>query len=303
MFSQVRQDSLSANTIFAPNIFNDNFSVEESWEIHKAAYIKQLKSQGLTEDEIKKSMVAYEKDKEEFITRVKEQRRLAKIQRQKAAEQRALAAIVRKEADEIRKQADILRKNADEIRKQADIVRKEAEEQRGKNTILREKAEELRKQANIERAKADQQRKLADIQRAKAEEQEKKTRKSRKNTENILVKNISLTSQSEIQNPITFKVNYKTTLYIGIRAHISSGNALIQIYNPKGIKQGELSLSFKSKSNKNKDSGELEYTSGSLDKTILGSEVGDWQIKFSSQKSEGTIAMSVAKRLKQAIDE
>ena len=89
VFSQEAQDSLGVNYIYAPNHFSNSFSAEESWEIHKAAYIKQLKAKGQTEDEIKSSMVTYEKDKAAFIAQVKEQLRLAAIQREKAAEQRA----------------------------------------------------------------------------------------------------------------------------------------------------------------------------------------------------------------------
>lgn len=317
MFSQVAQDSLIVNYIYAPNHSNNSFSAEESWEIHKAAYIKQLKAKGLTDDEIKRSMVAYEKDKEEFITRVKEQHRLAEIQRKKAAKQRALAAIERKKANEQRRLATIQRKKANELRKLADIEIRKADEQRvkaaiqkvrdseqrAKDAIQRLKANELTKLADIERAKADEQRELADIQRAKAEEQRKKIQEWRKNAENILIKNITLTNQSNNSKPIIFKVTSKTTLRIGIRAHISSGTILIEIYNPKGIKEGELSLNFKSKSGSNEEREGLEYTSGALDKTIFGAEVGEWQIKISSQKVEGTVAMSVAQDIKPTMDE
>jgi len=303
MFSQVMQDSLDVNYIYAPNYFNNSFSAEESWEIHKAAYIKQLKSKGLTDDEIKRSMIAYEKDKEEFIARVKEQHRLAAIQREKAAKQRALAEIERNKASEQRKLAAIQRQKADELRNLAEVERKKAEEQRGKSAIQREKANKLRKQAAIERAKADEQRKLADIQRAKAEEQRKKAQEWRKNFKNILTKNITLTNESNNGKPIIFKVTSKTTLRIGIRAHISSGTTLIEIYNPRGSKEGELSLNFKSKSNSNEEIEGFEYTSGVLDKTISSAEVGEWQIKISSKKPEGTVAMSVAQYIKPAMDE
>lgn len=316
MFCQVKKDSLEVNYTYPPQSYG-NFSPEESWEIHKAAYIKQLKSKGLTDDKFKRSMVTYEKDKVEFIARVKEQHRLAAIQRKKAAEQRALAEIERKKADELRKLADIERKKADEQRAKDAIQReKDAEhrakdgiqrekdaEQRAKDAIQREKANELRKQADIERAKADEQRKLADIQRAKAEEQRQKSQEWRKNAENILIKNITLTNQSNNSKPIIFKVSSKTTLRIGIRAHISSGTTLIEIYNSQGIKEGELSLNFKSKSGSNEEREGLEYTSGSLDKTISGAEVGEWQIKISSQKSEGTVAISVAQYIKPTMDE
>lgn len=294
IFSQVTQDTLSVNYIYAPNNFNNGFSAEESWEIHKAAYIKQQKAKGLTDDEIKKSMVTYEKEKKEFIARVKEQHRLAEIQRKKAAKQRELAEIERMKANEQRKLAVIQRQKANELRKLAVLERKKADEQRKKGSIQREKANELRKQANIERAKADKQRKLAEIQRVKAEELRKKAQEWRKNTKNILIKNITLSNQSNNSKPIIFKVTSKTTLRIGIRAHISSGNTLIEIYNPNGVKEAELSLDHKTESRSINQSDFSKSTSGSLDKTISYAEVGDWQIKISSQKAEGTVAMSVA---------
>lgn len=301
IFSQVTQDSLSVYSIYAPNHFSDSFSAEESWEIHKAAYLKQLKSKGLTDDEIKRNMVTYERDKEEFIARVKEEHRLAEIQRQKATELRALGEVERKKAEEQRRLAAILRQKADELRRLAGVERKKAEKQRGKNSIQREKANELRKQADIARAKADEQRKLAETQREKAEEHRKKAQEWRKNAEDILIKNIRLTNQSNSSQSINFKVTFKTILHIGIRAQISSGTALIQIFNPKGVKEGELSLRFKSKSDSNEKG--LEYTSGVLDKTISGAEVGEWQIKIFSQESEGTVAMSVAQDIKPIMDE
>ncbi len=304
MFSQVAQDTIGVNYIYAPNHFNNSLSAEESWEIHKAAYIRQLKFKGLKDDEIKRSMIKYEKDKKDFIEQVKEQQRLAAIQRKRADEQRALAEIVRKEATIIRKQADIVRKDADELKKQADIVRKKANEQRENSTVQREKADELRKQADIQRAKADEQRKLADIQRAKADEERRKANEWKNSFENILIKNISLSNTSNSIKPITFNVTSKTTLRFGIRAHISSGTTLIEIYNPQGIKEGELSLKYKSTSSSSSAGNDfLTETSGALDKTISGAEAGDWQIKITSQNTEGTVAISVAQYFKVAIDE
>ena len=302
-FCQVKKDSLAVNYIYPPNLY-DGFTPKESWEMHKEAYIKQLTAKGLTEKEFKKSLKSYEKQKEEFLARVTEQQRLAEAERKKADEQRILAAIERAKADELRKQAQIQRKKADELRKLADIERAKAEEQRAKDAIERAKADELRKQADIERAKADELRKQADIERAKADEQRKKSQEWRKNTKDILIKNIALSNQSsDSSQPIIFNVTSKTTLYIGIRAGINSGSTLIEIYNPKGVKEGELSLRHKSESGSNKDKKESEYTSGALDKTITNAEVGKWQIKLLSLKAEGNVAMSVAQYIKPTMDE
>ena len=258
IFCQVKKDSLAESYIYPPNSY-EGLTPKESWYIHKAAYLKQLKTKGLTDEELKQSLIDYEKQKEEFLARVKEQHKIAEIQRKKAKEKRTLAA----------------------------IERKKAEEQREKDAIQRKKADELRKQA--------------ETQRVKAEEQRKKSQEWRENAENILIKNITLSNQSNGSESIIFKVTHKTTLYIGIRAHIISGTALIEIYNPKGVKEGELSLNSKSGLNESKK--ELEYTSGALDKTISNAEIGKWQIKISSQKSNGNIAMSVSQSIKPTVDE
>jgi len=303
MLGQEESDTLDIDYIYAPNIFNDSFSVEESWEIHKEAYIKQLKAKGLKDDEIEKSMVTYEKDLKEFTALVKEQHRLATIQRQKASEQRILAEMARKEADEIRKQADLLRKEADELRQQAEIIRKNSSERRVKDEILREKVDELRKLADVQRQKAEEQRRLAEIQRLKAEEQRNIIQEWRKNVENILDKNITLSKQSENSEPIIFEVTSKKTLHIGLRAQISSGYALIEVYNPKGVKETELELDHKSKSGSIDHSDFSKSTTGSLDKTISDAEIGEWQIKISSQKADARLVISVAQYTKPTIDE
>jgi len=277
MFCQVKKDSLKVINIYPPQSYGNSYdylSPEESWGIHKAAYIKQLKSKGITDDEFKKSMTTYEKDKEEFIAQVKEQHRLAAIQREKDAQQRAKHAIQRK-------------KHA---------------EQRAKHAIQREKDAEQRAKHAIQREKDAEQRAKDAIKREMAEAQRKKSQEWRNNAENILIENVPLSKRNNIKS-IPFRVTYKTTLRIGIRAHISSGTTLIEIYNPEGIKEGELSLKHKSKPTSSADNEFFKETSGALDKTISGAEVGKWQIKITSKKSEGTVAMSVAQNIKPTMDE
>src|SRR5690554_3692422 len=275
VFCQVNKDSLAVNYIYLPNLI-DGFTPKESWDIHKEAYMKQLTAKGLTEKEFEKRLKAYEKQKDTFLAKVVKQQKIAEAERKKADEQRAKDAIQRAKADALRKQAEIQRRKADELRKLADI----------------------------ERAKADKQRAKDAIERAKADEQRKKSQEWRKSAENILIKNIALSNRSnDSSQPIIINVASKTTLYIGIRADISSGSTSIEIYNPKGVKEGELSLRHQSESSSNKDNKEPEYTSGAFDRTIINAEVGTWQIKISSLKAEGNVAMSVAQYIKPTINE
>jgi cell wall-associated NlpC family hydrolase len=301
MYCQIANDSLGGNYIYP--IFYESFSAEESWEIHKEAYIKQLKAKGLTVDEIEKKIIAYEKQKEEFIAQIYEQRRLAAIQRKEADKQRMQAEIQRAKANEQRKQAVIQRAKADKQRKQAIVQSKIADEQRKQADIQRAKADEQRQRADIQRAKANEQRKLADIQRAKADKQRKKAEEWRNSFENILTENIKLSSQSVNIKPILFKVNKKTSLLFGIKGKISSGSTLIEIFNPSGKKKGELSLEHKTTSGSTGENEFFKSTSGYLNKTISDSEVGDWQIKISSQKSEGIVNITVAQYVKPTVDE
>ncbi|NLR91397.1 hypothetical protein [Flammeovirga agarivorans] len=245
VFCQEDKDSLADNYIYPPNSYNnfDGLTPKESWDIHKAAYIKQLKAKGVTGKEYKKSLNEYEKQKADFLTRVEEQNRIAEVQRKKNEEQRA--------------------KNK--------IQREKNEKQRTKNEIQREKNEEIRK----------------------------KYQKWIDNTEEILSKNIIISSQIDNSKPISFTVTSNKTLYLGIRAHVKSGTTLIEIFNPKGNKEGELSL----KSQLGSNNRESEYTSGAFDKTISTTEVGEWQIKISSQKSNGNVAMSVRQSIKSVMNE
>lgn len=290
------QDTLRPNEIYAPNMYNNNISAEESWEIHKAAYIKQLKSEGLTEAEIKSSMLTYEKEKKEFIALVKEQHRIAKIQRKKAEELRALAEIQRAKAAEQRKLADVQRKQAEELRILAD-------EQRKKSSSQRTKAEELRKEARHLRALADEQRKIADIQRAMAEEKRRVAEEWRKRFRPILKQTLKLSKKTSKQPPINFTVSSKTSLQISIIANISSGSTLIEIYNPKGVKEGELSLKFNSLPTSGQVDEKLDYSSGSLHKTISGADAGEWLIKIFPNQSDGSLAIAVAEYEKPSSNE
>ncbi len=322
VFCQVAQDTLESNFIYPQ--FYDSFSAEESWEIHREAYIKQLEAKGMTVSEIKKEVVNYDKQKKDFIAltykqqkKAKEQRKLADEQRKLADEQRKLADVQRQKADEQRKQSDLLRLAAEKQREQADILRKQAEENRDKSSLQRQKADEQRAQAAIQRKQANEQRAQAEIQRqqseilrAKAEEQRaladvlrQKAEEWRTSFEAILTEKITILSESANTKPLKFKVSNRTTLLFNIRGEVSSGTTLVEIFDPNGQKKGELSLEHKKNSGSTLDNEFLKSTSGALNQTISDSEVGDWQIKITSQESEGTVNISVSKYIKPAMDD
>ncbi len=273
VFSQVSKDTLGNNFIYPQ--FYGYFSAEESWQIHKDAFKRQLESEGLTIKEIEKKLIEYEGKKEELIEKIKQQRKQADIQRRKA--------------DEQRKQADIQRQKADEQRKQADI--------------LRQKADEQRKLAEIQRQKADEQIKQADILRQKADEQRKRAEEWRNSFEKLFSENYVFSPEKSQTKSVTIKVDKKNTLFFSIRGYVNSGNTLIEILDPDGKKEGELSLEHTNKLDLGKDDKLSNSTSGSLNKTITNPEIGDWSIRISPKDSKGNVNISVAQYIKQTIDE
>lgn len=301
LYSQVTNDSLGVKFIYPQ--FYETFSAEESWQIHKEAYIKQLKAEGLTEIEIDKKIVAYEKQKIDFIEKMTEQKRKAAIQRQKADEQRKQAVIQRKQAEDQRIQADILHQKAEEQRKEADVLREKVAVTERQNERQRKKAVEQRKQAEVQRQEALKLREEAEVQRKKAEILRREAEEWRNSFENIISERIIISSQSSNMKPIIINVNKKTPLLFSINGKISSGITLVEIINPNGKKEGELSLEHKPKLESIREDDFLNSTSGSLYKTISASEVGDWQIKISAKNSEGTVNVSVAQYAKPTLNE
>ena len=301
VFSQASKDTVQESSIYPQ--FHGAFSVDESWQIHKEAYKKQIIAEGLSEKEVNQKMQEYEKQKEEFLERVKEQKEVAKkqrliaeVQRQKAKEQRKLAKVQRQKAHEQRKLAQIQRQESKKHRQKANEQRKLAD-------IQREKSKEQRKLAAVQREKAGVQRKEAAKQRKIADEQRKKAVELRKSIKKLKNENFNMTGKDSKIKSVEIVVSKKNTLFFNIDGDINSGKVLIEIFNPKGKKEGDLSLEHQKESvfkRKNKFTGS---TSGSLNKTINTPEIGTWLVKVTPEKTKGNISISVAQFEKPTADE
>ena len=268
ILSQQPNDTLKEDNVYPQ--FYEYFSVEESWQIHKEAYKKKLEDMGLSEDEITKKMLEYENQKEEFIEKIKEQRLLAEKERQ-------LAEIQRKKAEEQRQLAEIQRQEADEQRKQVEAQREIAEEQQ---------------------RMAEEQRKLAEVQRELAEEQRKLAEEWRNSVINLYDADLTISDNDSKSKSINIKITEKHTLFFNINGSIKSGNVLIEILNPDGKREGELSLQHPKESVQKTDTNFSEGTSGSINKTINAPEIGEWTVKITPIKSIGNIHISVAQYIK-----
>lgn len=293
-FGQASKDTLQKDTIHpptypqapAPPQVKVYFSPEKSWQINKEAYKKQLEALGLSEKELNKRMQEFETQKAQMLVRIKKQLKVVEKQMQ-------LSEIQRQMSEEQRKRADTLRQEAQKMRQQLEEQRKQAGIERGK-------AYEQLKSAELDRKMAEMQRKMAEVQRKLAEKQRKMAEEWKNNVKNLLDENINMSGKDSKTKSIILKVTTSNTLFFNVGGEINSGNVLIEIFNPKGQKEGELSLEHREVSTAKAErfSGN---TSGSLNKVINSPDTGDWEVKIKPKKAKGHIIISVAQFIKPAI--
>ena len=325
MFSQVSIDSLKSNYIYPS--FYSYFSAEESWEIHKEAYRKQLEAKGLLTKEIEKKLLEYEEQKEELAKKIKQQRQQAEEQRKKADELRQLATMQRQEAEGQRKQAITLRQKAEEQRRLADQLRHEAEKradaQRQEAEKLRKQANELRQLATLQRQEAEKQREQANTLIQKAEEQrklaaqlrqqaEKRANAQRQQAEELRKQADELRKVAEMQREEAEILRNSFVQLYGKTFTISKDESASETVTIKVTKKNTLFFSINGKINEGytlieifdpsgKKEGELLLegsklsgsTSGTLNKTIADAKTGEWLLKISSIDADGRIHVSV----------
>lgn len=246
VFGQVPIDALRKDSVL-PQL-KTYFSAEQSWQISKEAYKKQLEAKGLSENEIKQKIQEYEKQEPALIERIKKQ--LKKVENQMV-----LSGVQRKTAEE-------------ELQK--------FEKQWSSGEFERQTAEVLRN--------------AADLQRKVAEEWSSSTK-------SLFNKSITMSGNDSKTKSVKVKVTKSNTLFFNIGGEISSGKVLIEIFDPKGQRQGVLSLEYHKGTPK---TGAVfsDKTLGSTNNIVNAPETGDWVVKIIPKKSNGLIHISVAQYTK-----
>ena len=276
--AQTVKDTIASSNIYPS--FTGTFSAGESWEIHKAAYLKQLKSQNLSQAEIDQRMKAYDQKKEEFIERSLQLRK-------KAEELRANAEVQRKQAEVQRQAAEEMRRAANKERKNAEVLRKQAEQHRKQIMAEQRNARELQLMAEKQRIKAEGMRKQAELLRKKAE-------KIRKSMEVVATDNISITEAS-IDKPIYFKLAADSRIHINLSGSLKAGKAEMELIDPDGKTEANLIIDY---AESEKSSDELTIVSskgGSISKTIDLAQKGKWQLKISTYNASGDLRYSIVR--------
>ena len=203
---------------------------------------------------------------------------------------------------EIRTKMREYEKKKKEFSKNIEEQRKLAEKQMQIAEIQREKASEQLKLAETYRQKAEKLRQLAEIQRLKAEEQRKNAKEHRKNIKELIFENIKLSPKNDKEEIINVKIDNNGTLFFNINGYSNSGDVIVEIINPSGDQEGNLSLehlknttTMSLKKHKNSSTSSFKSNaSGSLNKRINMPEKGDWKIKIIPKNADGSINISVS---------
>lgn len=132
--------------------------------------------------------------------------------------------------------------------------------------------------------------KMINVQKKLAQKHRKMIVEWKANVHNLLKKDITLEGKDSKSRTVKLNVTQANTLFFNVAGDVSAGNVLIELFNPKGQKEGELSLEHR-KSNA-KDDVFSGTTSGSLNKVINAPETGEWTIKIKTKKSKGHLHLS-----------
>jgi len=180
------------------------------------------------------------------------------------------------------------------INKQLKLVEKQME----LSGIQRKTAEEELQRFIKQWGSGEFERQMADLQRSTAELQQKIGKEYSTSTKSIFNKSITISGNNSKTKIVKVKVTKSNTLFFNVSGEINSGNVLIEILDPKGQKQGELSLEHHKSSTRKTGQIFSNKNSGSVNNINDAPETGDWVVKITPNKSNGHIHISVAQYTK-----
>ena len=181
----------------------------------------------------------------------------------------------------------------EKIKKQLKMVEKQME----LSGVQRKTAEEELQKFEKQWSSGEFQRQMTDLQRSTAELEQKVAEEFSTSTKSIFNKSITLSGNDSKTKSVRVKVTKSNPLFFNVGGKIDSGHVLIEIFNPKGQIQGELSLEHHKGTPK---TGAVfsDKTTGSVNNIINAPETGDWVVKITPNRSKGHIHISVAQYTK-----
>ncbi|MCL3782113.1 hypothetical protein EMN47_17125 [Prolixibacteraceae bacterium JC049] len=265
VFSQAHKDTIETNIVI-PHL-HGTFSIEDSWEIHREAYLKQLEARKLSKKEIEKKLKEYDKQREKFVEQLEKHR-------EQVEEHRRLMEEHRKKVDAHRKEIE---KHRDRVEKQRELVEKHRDIFEKHRKLIEAQREQVRKHREIARNKQEF-------------------------VHNLCNKEVELSGKKSFSKTIDISIENSEAIHFVITSKIKSGEVLVEIFDPKGKKEGELSLEHQKLGVISKAMNTFSTTSGSLNKTANSPKSGNWKVKISSKKANGYVRVMVAEAAKTTMD-
>lgn len=106
-------------------------------------------------------------------------------------------------------------------------------------------------------------------------------------------------SKAESKVTVGNEYNY---LKLTIGAELSKGTFLVEILDPKGVKQGSFSLVTEESTVKGNNTTVMEKVMGNIMKEFRNPMKGDWIVRITPEKATGGVSISIDQRFDERID-
>ncbi len=199
---------------------------------------------------------------------------------------------------ELNKKMQELEKHKVAIMESIKVQMKTLQKQLQLSEIQRKITEKQMQQVDKQLKSAEFQKQMAEVQRHSADLQREVEEEWSPNTKSLFNESITISSKDSKTKSVKIKVTKSNTLFFNVGGKISSGNVLIEIFDPKGQRQGELSLEHHQGSTRKNEAMFSNHTSGSVNNINNAPETGDWVVKITPKRSNGHIHISVAQYTK-----
>jgi hypothetical protein len=136
-------------------------------------------------------------------------------------------------------------------------------------------------------------------------------------TETVRVQGLPLSKETvNVQKSRQFGFNEESTkteskvtvgneynyLGLAINAELLKGTFLVEILDPKGVKQGSFSLVTEESTVKGSNTTFLERVMGNIMKEFRNPMKGDWIVRITPEKATGSVSISISQRFVENID-
>lgn len=261
------------------------FSPQESWEINREAYQKQLVSEGLNAKEVEVKLGMFDEIKVVLVGQVN-----LKIKE---------ASLLNDHSEMLMRQAEIRIMDAQIFKKKIELLKLDSGSSTKEINQLQAKADELMEQAKQSLAESKALKKKSDSLMDTADRQKKTGSVFMNNWEIFFQEVILLSPERSKKRTIEVNVDKRKSVVFRVVGSIEAGSCLIEIFDPNNKKEGEVLLNYTDKKatggNKKSDACDKK-ASGGFTKTIDHPKAGTWHIKVTPKDSKGWVNIKLEEK-------